>query len=417
MKILHVTAAYTPFVGGATTYLAELSRRFAACGHDVTVLTTDIGEVDLVWSPRGRRVSTEIDMIDGARVARFRSSHLPAAPLSFYVLRRAMPWLARFATAAWMRKLGGWVPGLRSTAATRGAMAQTYDLVHVCNITLESVVLAGHKIAREQRIPLICTPFVHVGQPEVLRNYVMPHQLDVMRDSAVVFVQGVLEAQALSGLGIDPARLQLLGMGVNPAEAAGADGARFRAAHRIPDNAPLVVFAGSLTIDKGAVALLQAMRALWSAGARAHAVFLGSAPGPGGFEQAFAALTPEERMRVTRAGVLSGRDKHDAFAAATVFAMPSRVDSFGIVYLEAWLHGKPVIGARAGGVPDVISDGVDGILVPFGDAQALAQALRQLFDDAGLRAAYGAAGRAKLERLYTWDIVFAKVAQAYQKAV
>ena len=417
MKILHVTAAYTPFVGGATTYLAELSRRFAAQGHDVTVLTTDIGEIDRVWSPRGRRVNAETEIIDGARVARFRSSHLPAAPLSFYALRRAMPWLAALAPVALMRRLGGWAPGLRSTAATRHALAQSYDLVHVCNITLESVLLAGHKISREQRIPLVCTPFVHVGQPEVLRNYVMPHQLEVMRDSAVVFVQGALEAQALSELGIAPARLQLLGMGVNPAEADGAEGARFRAAHNIPNDAPLVVFAGSLTTDKGAVAVLQAMHVLWSSGVHAHVAFLGSAPGPGGFEQAFATLSLEERAHVTRAGVLTGRDKHDAFAAASVFAMPSRVDSFGIVYLEAWLHGKPVIGANAGGVPDVITHGVDGILVPFGDATALASALGQLFNNAGQRAALGAAGRAKLERLYTWDIVFAKVALAYQKAV
>src|SRR3712207_7592070 len=53
-------------------------------------------------------------------------------------------------------------------------------------------------------------------------------------------------------------------------------------------------------------------------------------------------------------------DKRDLNAAGQVFCMPSRTDSFGIVYLEAWLNGVPVIGANAGGVPEVISDGVDG---------------------------------------------------------
>ncbi len=416
MRILHVTAAYTPFLGGATTYLAELSRRFAVEGHDVTVLTTDIAEVDRIWSPRGKRVDSESDVIDGARVARFRTGHLPLAPYSFYVFRRFMPALAH-AVPSLAGALGGWVPRLRQTQATRRALDQRYDLVHVCNITLESVVLVGARLARDQRIPLICTPFVHVGQGAILRNYVMPHQLEVMRKSRVVFVQGEREAQTLNALAVDPARTRVLGMGVNPGDAQGADGARFRRAYGIAHDVPLVLFAGSLTVDKGAVALLHAMRTLWSQGAQAHVAFLGLAPGPGGFEHAYAALTPAEQRNVTRAGVVAEPAKHDAFAACTVFSMPSRVDSFGIVYLEAWLHGKPVIGANAGGVPDVIADGVDGLLVPFGDAQALAQAFSRLFSNAGLRAAMGAAGRAKLERLYTWDIVFAKVAQAYQNAV
>jgi glycogen synthase len=68
-----------------------------------------------------------------------------------------------------------------------------------------------------------------------------------------------------------------------------------------------------------------------------------------------------------------------------------------------------VIGARAGGVPDVIDDGEDGLLVPFGDVPALADALRSLLDDPTLAARLGERGRAKtLERL-TWE----RVAQAF----
>ena len=96
--------------------------------------------------------------------------------------------------------------------------------------------------------------------------------------------------------------------------------------------------------------------------------------------------------------------------------MPSRTDSFGIVYLEAWLAGKPVIGARAWGMSDVIADGRDGVLVPFGDGPALAEALAGLLADPARRAALGAAGRAKVLERYTWDEVYAKVAAAYAQA-
>ncbi|MFN8515884.1 MAG: glycosyltransferase [Chloroflexia bacterium] len=57
-------------------------------------------------------------------------------------------------------------------------------------------------------------------------------------------------------------------------------------------------------------------------------------------------------------------------AAASIFALPSRTDSFGITFLEAWCNGVPVIGARAGSIPDVIDDGEDELLVPFGDVPA-----------------------------------------------
>ena len=58
--------------------------------------------------------------------------------------------------------------------------------------------------------------------------------------------------------------------------------------------------------------------------------------------------------------------------------MPSRADLFGIAYLEAWAYGKPVIGAQIGGIGDIISHNVDGLLVPFGARASLADALAEL---------------------------------------
>ncbi|HRE29887.1 MAG TPA: glycosyltransferase, partial [Anaerolineales bacterium] len=84
---------------------------------------------------------------------------------------------------------------------------------------------------------------------------------------------------------------------------------------------------------------------------------------------------------------------------------------------EAWLAGKPVIGARAWAMDEVIADGVDGLLVPFGDAEALADALAGLLDDPARRAALGAAGRAKVLARYTWAHAYARVRAAYQGLV
>jgi glycosyltransferase involved in cell wall biosynthesis len=83
--------------------------------------------------------------------------------------------------------------------------------------------------------------------------------------------------------------------------------------------------------------------------------------------------------------------------------MPSRYDSFGIVYLEAWKCGKPVIGARVGAIPEVIDDGKDGLLVEFGNVDQLISTIRHLLRDADLRREMGEAGRKKVEEKFNWQ--------------
>jgi glycosyltransferase involved in cell wall biosynthesis len=95
--------------------------------------------------------------------------------------------------------------------------------------------------------------------------------------------------------------------------------------------------------------------------------------------------------------------------------MPSRTDSFGIVYLEAWLYEKPVIGARTWAIRDVIDDGKDGLLVSFGDVQALAQAIKHLIDQPDEGRTMGATGKQKVEKHHTWDQKYALVKSLYER--
>ena len=130
-----------------------------------------------------------------------------------------------------------------------------------------------------------------------------------------------------------------------------------------------------------------------------------------------ARLPPADRAWLHVLGSVDDAEKRDLLAAADVFAMPSRTDSFGIVYLEAWLYRKPVIGARTWGVMDVIEDGRDGLLVPFGDVPALAAALSGLLADASRRAEMGAYGAEKVYRMHTWDVKYPLVRDLYFRLV
>src|SRR5207248_938049 len=138
--------------------------------------------------------------------------------------------------------------------------------------------------------------------------------------------------------------------------------------------------------------LLRAAELAWCAGCRFRLVLAG--PEMSNFLAFWKGYSPKER--VTRLGGLDDGLKSDLFAGLDVFAMPSRSDSFGLVFLEAWANGVPSLAYRAGGVPGVIRDGKDGLLVRCGDVSGLAEALRRLVEGAELRTRLGEAGRARL---------------------
>ncbi|WP_395664786.1 glycosyltransferase family 4 protein [Methylocella sp.] len=103
---------------------------------------------------------------------------------------------------------------------------------------------------------------------------------------------------------------------------------------------------------------------------------------------------------VTFRGLVPAKALQEAYASASVFAMPSDKEGFGIVYLEAWQYGLPVICSKHGAASEVVSDGVDGFVVDPKDVPALAARLRQLLLDEGLAKAMGERGREKVEAKY-----------------
>jgi glycosyltransferase involved in cell wall biosynthesis len=110
-------------------------------------------------------------------------------------------------------------------------------------------------------------------------------------------------------------------------------------------------------------------------------------------------------------------EKASIYADCDIFVLPSKIESFGIVFLEAWMCGKPVIGCRTGPVASVVSEGQDGLLVPYGDAEELSKAITRLLADEGLRRKLGHNGREKVLRQYTWDRIVSKVESIYQALV
>lgn len=129
-----------------------------------------------------------------------------------------------------------------------------------------------------------------------------------------------------------------------------------------------------------------------------------------------ALLTPEARARVEILGWTHQAALRDIYDAHGIFLYPSLFDGFGKVFLEAMARGLCVIGTRSGGMPDIIEDGTDGLIVGFNDGQALAAATRHLqaSPDIAIRIAKAAAKKA---RVYSWRRVGAETLAFYERLI
>jgi phosphatidylinositol alpha-1,6-mannosyltransferase len=108
--------------------------------------------------------------------------------------------------------------------------------------------------------------------------------------------------------------------------------------------------------------------------------------------------------KVLLAGPVSDELLPSYYENCDLFVLPSTREGFGIVFLEAMLHGKACIGARAGGVPEVIRNGDTGVLVdPANLATQVPEAILRLLKDPTLRRTMGANGRARLEENFSLD--------------
>jgi glycosyltransferase involved in cell wall biosynthesis len=418
VKVAHVIQRYWPSIGGAERYFQELSERLVRDGHQVTVYTTDVWDLEGFWA-RGK---TTVPLIEeehnGVLIRRFPVRHLPLSTLAFPFLRRLMVLLSDLSIVPVsmlypLATLAPWMPGLGERLRIP---EERYNLVHAACIPFDALIHAAWQMAQAQDVPFVMTPLVHVDEPgcrQVGKYYSMRHQIQMMHASDAVIVQTRLEGDYLAGREVPKERIIQIGMGVNPDELAGGDGRRFRQKHAI--QSPIVFCIGTAAYDKGTCHLVEAMRRLWQEGHQAVLVLAGQVMDH--FQSCFDALPREDRRRCRLLGVIGEEEKKDLLAAGGVFAMPSRTDSFGIVFLEAWMYGKPVIGAQAGGPQEIIEHGGDGLLVSFGDTEALAREIARLLNDRDLAHRLGMVGRRKTLERYTWDKVYAQVAGLYDELV
>lgn len=403
MKVLHIAPRYLPcLLTGSEMYMRYLSEGLAKNGASVTMLTSNCVNLEGFLDPiRGRFLLQYSDNINGVTVIRYNTLHIISLPMflieRYINLKNLFPrYLYDFIQVL---STGPLTIGLSSFIEKKAA---NYDLLHCTPFPL-TVDYQAATSALKAELPLVITPFFHF-ENKIFYN---TRLTNLLRQADAVLACTKVEKQKIVEVGVKANKIHLVPMGINPEEWKNANGKRFREKYGL-NPAFIVFFAGTKVYEKGAITLLKAMRIVQKK--KQHAVLVTAGFG---FNDWAKMKQTMNDVKILDLPYISGENKLDAFDACDIFAMPSRSDAFGISYLEAWVCGKPVIGARAGATCDVIHDSIDGFLVEFGDEEELAQKILYLMDHPEIRESLGNNGKKYLLNNYTWSSIINKVDSIY----
>ena len=245
--------------------------------------------------------------------------------------------------------------------------------------------------------PLALEPGLDAG---MARRMAAREQANLALARHIVVTSPHIAQLLASEYGVDRARISVAQPGfIAPVQAA-----------RAPDAPPLILSVGLLARRKGHDILLRALAEI--ADLDWQAVIVGRA-----HEAATARARRAQRDgcglagRVRIAGEIPQAALDELYRRATVFALATRYEGYGIVFAEAMGHGLPIVTTRAGAVPETVPPEA-GLLVPPEDAHALAGALRRMLGDAPLHESCARAARAAATRLPGWPESAAVVAAA-----
>jgi starch synthase len=237
--------------------------------------------------------------------------------------------------------------------------------------------------------------------------------------AAVVAVSAGMRTDILDAYpNVDPARVHVIRNGIDTEEYSPDLGTDVLERYGVDPDRPSVVFVGRITRQKGVPVLLRAAAEL---DPRAQLVLCAGAPD-----------TPELLAEVTElvdglkarrdgvlwiSGMLQKPEVIQLLSHAALFACPSVYEPLGIVNLEALAGGAAVVASRVGGIPEVVDDGVTGLLVPPDDPSALAAAMNTVLADPKRAAAMGQAGRERAVTEFGWAAIARQTADLYESLI
>jgi glycosyltransferase involved in cell wall biosynthesis len=424
LKITYVLPVYWPAVGGCELHTHEVVKRLSG-RHDIRVLTLIDNQQDKLshdlWSACILRAPSEVReyMDHEATVSRLPLT-LAEKWLTYPLARMQSPKLSEGVVKFLMERLSNFYMGKLIERL------KDSDLIHCVHGGVSFLGYASYKASRLLGIPFIYTPVLHLYQKDWMKeirkrkNGTQPlvynptlhlsprawtdhywHQLCGEADALIAMTD--FEKSFFVGNGISGEKVHRLGVGPLISEDPAPE---FLTKHDL-NHKKFVLFLGRNVETKGLEELLMAAHIVWKECPDVYFFFAG--PKEGNSVEIFEQY---EDPRISVLGQISEQEKAALLNSCDVFCMPSREESLGGTFLEAWKCGKPIIGAKIPPVMELNREEKGGFLVnPI--PEEIAEKIIVLFRQPELARRMGEWGRDRVSRLYSWDVITEKLEAVY----
>jgi glycosyltransferase involved in cell wall biosynthesis len=413
LRVGLLTYRGNPFSGGQGIYVRNLSRELARAGHQVTVLAgppypvldegvrlVRLPSLDLYREPDPFRVPRREeyrDWIDVLEVGVMMTAGFPE-PLTFSL--RARRWLARAG-----RHAPACPPDCGHFDVVHDNQCLGYGLLGVPQPLVATV---HHPIQVDREIELAeATGFRRVSLRRWYGFTTMQRRV-ARRLRHVITVSEASAAQVTAHLGVPRQRQTVVPVGTDT-DLFSPDPAVPRVPGRVVTTASADVPLKGLAVLVEAIAKVRTERPV-------ELVVIGSARSGGAAAELVDRYGLADAVRFT--GRVSDAELVDHLRCAQLAVVPSLFEGFSLPAVEAMACATPLVVTTGGALPEVVGpDGHAALLVPPGDAQALAAAIGRVLDDPDLGARLGAAGRARVVTRFTWRAAADRTAEVYRQAI
>jgi glycosyltransferase involved in cell wall biosynthesis len=339
-----------PLTGGAETHVFEIFSRLVRRGHEVTLLAA------------GFRGGASEEIVDGVKVRRFANRYF------YYLL---VPWIAR------------------REAARQDVVVDVLNKLPFLSpwfVPLPCMAIVHHLFGT--------TAFRQVPFPIALVTWLMERLIPLAYARVPILAISPSTRDDLIERGVDGRRIHVIPPGVDKATHVARDDGMHRE--------PLVVWIGRLEPYKRADVAIDAMADVLAAVPAARLIVVGAGSARATLEQHAKSRGLDEHVRFT--GFVSEEEKIRWIQDAAVVVQTSEKEGWGMTMIEASICNTVPVASNVEGLRDSVRDGESGLLVPYGDASALAAAIVRVLTDLELRARLVAGGRVWSER-FGWDEV------------
>lgn len=389
MKIIQVVHRYYPAVGGTENQVKSISEELVRRGHKVSVITTSslsVLDIPSLFHPfRRKKVNVQkSEEIEGVDVHRYD------ALFRFYGFLAISP----------MRKL----------------LTIKADIIHAYGFYITTSLVAM-MAAKHRSIPFLLTAndatvSLYGSTAKRACSNIYNHIIGklLILNSARVIAVSRTNAEDLVKLGVTEQKITVVPNGIKMERF--LDGTSVS----IEQNGPIVLYVGRISEDKGIQCLIRAAPSVLKDFPHTRFLIVGEDYGClGKFRALVNNLGMEKSVIFT--GRLTDKRLVSVYRSADVFVLPSELEAFGIVVIEAMASGVPVIVSNCGGMKDIVKDGTNGFLFDVGDARQLAEIIKVLLSNEELRIRLAKNGKKTVRERYTIDKVVDTLEKLYEKTL